>query len=106
MPDLQTDDVMPNDGTYFVPREPEQQVIDRNKEKAKTLEALPILKDLLARLEERVAFYGSVDSIPDDVKTKPDEFLIVHNSNQLTRDNLRAEIEWIVGLLEDHAKGR
>lgn len=106
MGNLQEDDVMPNDGTYFVPREPEQQLIERSKEKAKTLEALPILKDLLERLEERVAFYGSVDSIPSEVKTDPQQFLIVHNANELVRDNLRAEIEYITGLLEDHAKGR
>lgn len=104
MADLQPDDVMPNDGTYFAPREPEQQVIARQKEKAKTLEALPILKDLLKRLNERVDFYGSVDSIPDDVKTSPKQFLIIHNANELTRDNLRAEMEFIAGLLEQYAK--
>lgn len=100
------DDLMPNDGGVFALREPEQQAVERKKEKAHTLEALPILKDLLTRLEERIAFYGSVDSIADEVKTKPKQFLIVHNSNQLTRDNLRAEMEWITGLLEQHAKGR
>lgn len=106
MPDLQPDDVMPNDGTYFAPREPASQAVDRKKEKAHTLEALPILKDLLNRLQERVDFYGSVDSIPDEVKTNPEEFLRVHNANELVRSNLRAEIEWINGLLEEHAKGR
>lgn len=103
---MEPDNLMPNDGSLFSLREPEEQVVDRKKEKARTLEALPILKDLLTRLQERVAFYGCVDSIPDEVKTKPKQFLIVHNSNQLTRDNLRAEIEWITGLLEEHAKGR
>jgi hypothetical protein len=104
MSNLQPDDVMPNDGTYFGLRVPEQQVIDRQKEKARTLEALPILKDLLDRLEERIAFYASVDSIPSEVKTDPAQFLIVHNANELVRDNLRAEKEWITGLLEEHTK--
>lgn len=103
---MDSDDLMPNDGTYFGLREPQEQATARQKEKANTLEALPILKDLLRRLDQRIAFYGSVDSIPEEVKTKPEEFLVVHNANQMTRDNLRSEKEYIQGLLEEHAKGR
>jgi hypothetical protein len=106
MAELQEDDVMPNDGTYFGIQEPEAQSIGRKKEKAETLQALPILKDLLERMQKRVDFYGSVDAIPDEVKTEPDKFLITHNANELTRDNLRSEIEWISGLLEEHAPNR
>lgn len=104
MVDLQPDDVMPNDGTYFALRVPEEQEIEGKRQKAHTLEALPIIKEFIARLDERIAFYGSVDSIPDEVKTKPEEFLIVHNANELTRDNLRSEKEYMVSLMEQHAK--
>jgi len=104
MADLQSDDVMPNDGTYFVPRVPEEQEIAVKKQKAHTLEALPIIKEFMARLDERIAFYGSVDAIPDEVKTKPEQFLIVHNANELTRDNLRSEKEYMTSLMEQHAK--
>jgi hypothetical protein len=103
---MDDDNLMPNDGAVFSLREPEQQSVDRKKEKAQTLEALPVLKDLLERLNERIAFYGSVDAIPDEVKTDPKQFLIVHNANELTRDNLRSEVEWINGLVEEHAHKR
>lgn len=103
---MQPDDVMPNDGTYFFLQQPEQQKISQTKEKAQTLEALPILQDVIKRLKQRVDFYASVDSIPDETKLDPNKFLIAYNVNQLMRDNLRSELEWITNLVEEHAHKR
>lgn len=100
------DDLMPNDGTYFFPREPADQIIGRKKEKAKTLEALTVLQELLDRLDKRIEFYASVDAMPDDVKTDAIKFMNMHNANQMVRDNLRSEKEWIEGLLDIHAPNR
>jgi hypothetical protein len=102
--DLQEDNIYPLDGAPFAPTEPVDQVNDRNAEKAKLMEALPLVQDIIDRFKEKIAFFGSVDSIPEAVKTKPKQFLIVHNANELTRDNLRAEMEWLEGLLEDYTK--
>lgn len=98
------DNVMPNDGTYFTPKEPVEQTISRKKERARTLEALPILKELVKHLEKRIEFYGSVDSIPDDVKKDPTKFMNMHNSNEMTRANLISEKEYIESLLDANAK--
>lgn len=103
---MQSDDVMPNDGSYFMPREPEEQVIARKKESAQTLESVAVLKDMISRLDDRIDFYGSVDSIPPAVKADPKRFLITFNANQLTRDCLRSERDWIQDLLDTHAKNR
>jgi len=99
MDEHEMDNVMPND--YFMPREPANQVISRKREKAHTMEALPILLKLLDRLEKRIAFYESVRSISDDIRTDPEKFLIAHNSNTLAASNLISEREWIAGLIED-----
>lgn len=97
---MEADNVMPNGAPFSPFMEPEEQTIERKREKAHTLEGLKVLQDLVVRLEKRIDFYGSVDSIPEDVKTDPEQFLICHNANELTRNNLRAEKEYIVGLLE------
>lgn len=101
---LQTEDIMPNDGTYFA--QPKEQVIERKKEKAHTLEGLEILKTILGRLEERIAFYEKVTTIPDAVRAEPDKFLILHNTYTLVAKTLTEEKEYIVELLDEHAKGR
>ncbi len=100
------EDLMPNDGTFFFPREPKDQVLARKAEKAKTLEVLPILKELLKQFERDIEFYGSIDSIPPEVKTDPGKFLIVHNANELTRNALMAKKEYIESLLDTHASNR
>lgn len=99
------DDIAPNDGA-LIPREPKEQEVDRKKERAETLQALPVLIEIVKHLTEQVEFYESVDSIPPEVKTDPEKFLIVHNANELTRNNLRAELEWVEELLSQHAKNK
>lgn len=98
------DNVMPNDGTYFSPTEPEEQAIGRKKEKAQTLEALPILKELIEHFEDQIEFLGSVDAMPKAVKTDPTKFMNVHNANEMARKVLISEKEYIESLLDTHAK--
>lgn len=101
---MNPDDMYPNDSSYFLPQEPPEQVSERRKEKAKTLQNQTILRELIIRLEERIAFYGSVDAMPNEAKTDPVKFMYIHNANQLTRDNLRAEKEYIESLLDTHVR--
>lgn len=100
---METDNVMPNDGTYFSAKEPESQEIERNKEKAETLQALPILRGLLARYEHHIAELDSVTSMPDDVKKDPTAFMNAHNAREIAVGYMRIEKEYIEGLLETHA---
>lgn len=106
MDEHETDDVMPNSGDYFTLREPADQAVDRKKEKAYTLEALPILQEVIDMLQKDIDFYGSVDSIPAEVKVNPREFLIMHNANEQTRNALKKKKAYIEGLLVTHAPGR
>lgn len=97
---MDDNDMYPNDGSYFLPKEPAGQVNERKRERAKALQGQAILKEVVARLEARIEFYQSVDAIPDEVKTDPVAFMQMHNANQLTRDNLRAEKDYIESLLD------
>ena len=97
-----SDDLYPSDGSYFNFSEPPEQTIARKKKKAQTLEALPVLKELLERLDKQVAFLSSVDAMPDECKLDPEKFMNFHNASQIARDILRAEKEYIEGLISDY----
>lgn len=101
---MQPDDVMPNDGTYFLPREPEDQAIARKSEKARTLEAQPVLEDLLKWFDKRIKFYGSIDSIPARDKQSPEKFLIAVRANEIAQKNLKDERGYLQSLLDTHTK--
>lgn len=102
------DDLMPNDGTFLggVPREPLDQILGRKREKAQTLEGLNELKGIVNRLQEQIEFYERNSSIPDDVRTKPKQFLVMHNSFSEVAKILRGEKEYIEDLISSYIKDR
>jgi hypothetical protein len=97
---MNPDDLYPNDSAAFLLKEPPEQAREKKKEKAETLQSLSVLREVVARLDERIAFYTSIDSIPDSIKTDPEKFLIMHNSREMTRDSLREERDYIVQLID------
>lgn len=102
---MENDDLLPNDGRFFgVPLEPIEQSNARKREQAATLEAKTVLQEIIEQFEDDIEFYGSVDAIPPEVKAKPQQFLIVHNANELVRDALRAKKEYIESLLDAYVK--
>lgn len=101
---MEEDSLYPNDSSYFLPREPSDQIIERKKEKAQTLESLNELKSIANRLQERIDFYEKNSSIPDDVRTDPQQFLILHNTYTLVAENLKSEKEFIDGLITSYLK--
>lgn len=100
------DDLYPNDSSYWLPAEPREQRVARKKEQAKTLEAINILREVVLRLDQRIDYYASVDAIPDEVKLDPTAFMNMHNTNQMVRNCLRNEKEYIESLIETHAPNR
>lgn len=95
---MNDDDVYINDGTYFLPREPKEQKIDRTRERAQTTEQRKILEELINRWEERIEFYESVHAIPDEVKLNPELFMKVVTVNKEIVDILLAEKQYIESL--------
>lgn len=99
------DDLYPNDGTYFgVPAEPEDQVIARKKEKAKTAEALPLIKSIIQHFEDRIAFRDSIGSIIVNIEDDPSLHQKMMKVNQLLKQELEIEKIKLEELLEVHVK--
>lgn len=96
---MNEENLYPNDSSYFLPREPEDQSVDRKKERANTLEVIGELRKMVDRLQQRIEFYEKTTNIPEDVRTDPQQFLIVHNSYTLTAQTLRSEKEYLEGLI-------
>lgn len=101
---MQGDDLYPNDGEFLggVPVEPQDQRLERKAERAKTLEALPELKKMVKRLQDRIDFYEKTTSIPVDANTE--EFMISHKVYSLMAQTLRSEKEHLEGLITANAK--
>ncbi len=105
MTDTQTENLYLNQGEHFdVREEPQEQKRERQKEKAKTLAALPLLKDLTKHFEDRIQFYKQIDSINPATQLKPEEFMHAVSANRLVVSNLEQELDYLNGLEEEHAK--
>lgn len=63
-------------------------------------EARDVLKQIVERLDDRIAHYKSVDAIPDSIVA--DKELLSHNmaANKLTAANLEQEREVIQALID------
>lgn len=99
---MNDDNLYPTSSQFL--QEPADQRKERKDTEAHIGEFMPLIKDIIARLNERIAFYDSVSSISDEVKTKPDEFMHVVVSNELTKNNLIIEKEFLENLIEDFNK--
>lgn len=103
---MESDNLYPNTGdTYYKPEMPADRKDEESEEKAKALAGMPLINDLIARFDKRIAFYDSLESIPSDVSTHPEEHLRAVLANQMAKENLRAEKEYLEGLKSTYDKG-
>lgn len=98
------DDLYPSDGGYFMPREPQEQVIARKKEQAQTLEALKIIEQVIKHFEDRIKFRDSVESINVDIEKDPSLHQKVFQTHKLLKEALIEEKQLLEDLLETHDK--
>lgn len=85
----------PLHGQPFMPTVPTAQQEAKEKAREDVLQQVPLLKKVVKRLDQKIAFYDSVNSVPDEVKTKPEEFMHIIAANKLTRDDLMQERSYI-----------
>lgn len=90
----------PLNGQYFTPTIPTPQRQAKEQAREEVLSQVPLLRKVLKRLEQKIAFYDSVNSVPDVVKTKPEEFMHIIAANTLTRNNLQQERSYILAQIE------
>jgi hypothetical protein len=96
---------MPNDGTYFLPREPQEQIIARKKEQAETLEALKVIDQIIAHFQQRIDYLDRLDSITGvTVETDPEKFQRAYMVNRLVKQALLEEKDLLEEKLELHDK--
>lgn len=97
------DDVYPNDGTtFYQPEQPESQLVEQATERNRVIAGMPVLEMIIARLQERIAAYDSVDSIGSDVRAHPAVFQKAWEINRGTKANLVAELEYFTNLRDQH----
>lgn len=90
------------ESSYFKVDEPEEQKVERQEEKAKVQGGKKLLEDLIERWAEKVAFYDSIDSIPNEVRADQEKFMLAVNTNSLTKENLIVELEYLEALRDTY----
>lgn len=84
---LPSDDV-PYRSTAHILSRPVEQRLAEEKESTQVTAALPALQGVVDRLNERIAYYGDVDSNKSDVETQPE----VHQRITLLNKGMKAEL--------------
>jgi len=93
-------ELYPNSGEFFGVPVNEEQKQEIKQDKAQAVQAKPVIKKALKYLDELIVFYGSIESISDDVLTNPNEFMHVVAANKLTKQSLVQVREYLNGLIE------
>lgn len=101
---MELDDVYPNDTTYWMPQEPQSQVVERDKEKAKTLEAVDELRSIVKHFDERIADRDKLSSIKVDITKDATLHQKICEVNDLLKMALIEERDLLKELLEIHNK--
>ncbi len=98
------DDDITNNGSYFVPREPREQIIARQKEQAGALEAQKELEQVIKHFEERIEYRDKLSSINVDITKDPALHQKICEVNDLLKLALIEEKNLIEDLLEIHKR--
>lgn len=85
-------------------QEPVERVTDRNKDKAESLKAMPVIEAELERLKERVAFHNSNSAIKADLAKSPEVHQQEMYANQVVIKYLVSEIAELEEKIEDYRK--
>lgn len=96
------DPIAGGSSSEFLLKEPDDQVKARIEERDNVFQAYPILQQVVERLKKRIAFYDSVQSIPPDTRKDPALFMHTVDGNDIARQNLQDELNWIESLIKEH----
>lgn len=95
------DNIYPNNGQDFSSSLRQGLKKKDPKNEDEILQQVPVIKQVVRRLDEKIAFYSSVDAIPAELHTKPEEFMHAFAANRLTVENLKAERMYIAARLKN-----
>lgn len=94
---MEEDNVSPNDSTYWRPKEPNQQVSSRKKEKGEVLAAQKEIKKVVMHFEDRIRYRDSIEALKVDAREDP----ALHQKKCEVNDMLRLALEEEKRLLEE-----
>ena|SRR6185503_5987697 len=97
---MHNDNMYPLDGQPFALRTPQKQAEDRQKEISETLDQLPLLKQVVKRLDKQIAHLDSLNSIQVNIDQDPLTFQKVHAANQMSKSFLTNERNYILTRIE------
>lgn len=101
---MEDDDLYPREGSYFVPREPKDQVIARKKEQAETLEKIDQIKELIEHINKRIDERDKISTIGVDILENPE----IHQKRCIVNTELaralREEKKYFEELLAIHTR--
>ncbi len=104
---MEEDNLMPNDvSSFWMAKEPREQVVARNKEKAQTLEAVSELEKVIQHFQERIDFRDRLSSINVSVTEDPELHQKLCAVNDLLKLALIEEKQLLEELLEVHNRNR
>lgn len=98
------DEMGNTESSFFIPKEPTEQIEERNEERAKVMKGMAMLEDVIARFEKRITFYDMTKSIEVDVTTNPEEHLRAVLVAKSMSENLTQEKEWLENLRSTFAE--
>ena len=92
------DELGNTESSYFLIEEPADQKQERQDEKAKVKQGIKMLEEIIARFQERITFYDTLESIDVDIETQPEEHLRAVIAGKQTKANLMQEKDWLENL--------
>lgn len=92
------DNLGTTDTNYFSIEEPEERKLERDEQEGKIREGIRVLEEIIARFDERIALYDSINSIPDDIKSDERKLSIAIYAKDEIVGNLQAEKDYLESL--------
>lgn len=96
------ENLYPSSTQHIAFSEPKGQRDEREKEKEAVLASLPVISDVVERLKKRIAFYDSVDSVPKEILSDPNEFMHRVAINKGMKEEIKKELEGLEQMLTDY----
>lgn len=96
--DIADGNMYQNSGEWYA--QPPARTEEENAERTALKQAHPLVQALIARLDSRIAFYKSIDSVTVDILTDLAKYQQVVEANKVIRATLQSERDYIAGLLQ------
>lgn len=99
---MQEDNVHRKSTDFFLAGEPDEQREERQAEERVVLNSLPVIKEVIERLEADITFYSTNEGVSDDVLTNPAEFMHTVAGNKKAVASLKREVTILKSLVGEH----